>query len=54
MKGSRLHHVTVMSSDLARSIDFYTRALGLALLPRPPFPNAGAWLGGEDYMVHLT
>ncbi|MFN4142435.1 VOC family protein [Aestuariivirga sp.] len=54
MKSSRLHHVTVMSTNLDHSIAFYIQALGLKQLSRPPFPNRGAWLGGEDYMVHLN
>jgi glyoxylase I family protein len=54
MIGSRLHHVTVMSTDVERSIRFYSSALGLKKLLRPPFPNEGAWLGAGDYMVHLN
>ena len=54
MENSRLHHVTVMSKDLDRSIAFYTEALGLQQIERPPFPNKGAWLASANFMVHLN
>ena len=54
MENSRLHHVTVMSNDLDRSIAFYTQALGLQQIERPPFPNKGAWLATADFIVHLN
>lgn len=50
----RLHHVTVMSRDLERTIAFYARALRLGPLDRPPFPNAGAWLANGDLVVHVN
>lgn len=40
----RLDHVTIRSSDLARTLHFYQTALGLCPGPRPPFALAGAWL----------
>jgi catechol 2,3-dioxygenase-like lactoylglutathione lyase family enzyme len=51
---SRLDHVTVLCSDLARSRAFYVKALGLADGERPPFDFPGAWLYvGERPVVHL-
>jgi catechol 2,3-dioxygenase-like lactoylglutathione lyase family enzyme len=51
---SRLDHVTVLCSDLARSRAFYAKALGLADGERPPFDFPGAWLYvGERPVVHL-
>lgn len=28
----RLHHITIVASDAARTVDFYTRVLGLRLV----------------------
>lgn len=39
-----LDHVTIRSSDLARTLHFYQTALGLCPGPRPAFAVAGAWL----------
>jgi glyoxylase I family protein len=54
MKTGKLHHVTVMSTDLDRSVEFYTRALGMTRAERPPFPNVGAWLAAPGFMVHVN
>lgn len=54
MNTGRLHHVTVMSNDLERSVEFYTRALGLTRVERPPFPNPGAWLAAPGFMIHVN
>lgn len=40
----RLDHVSIRTADVARSVDFYARALGLAPGARPPFDFPGAWL----------
>ena len=40
-----LHHVSISCTDLAVSVDFYTRLLGLSVLKRPPFRSRGARLG---------
>ena len=38
-----LRHVNVIVTDLPRSIEFYQKLLGLTMIERPPFKNAGAW-----------
>ncbi len=49
-----LAHVTICTADLATTVAFYERALGLQQVKRPPFPFPGAWLGlGDDAIVHL-
>jgi catechol 2,3-dioxygenase-like lactoylglutathione lyase family enzyme len=49
-----LAHVTIKAADLAATIAFYERVIGLQQVARPPFPFPGAWLGfGEDALVHL-
>jgi catechol 2,3-dioxygenase-like lactoylglutathione lyase family enzyme len=52
---SRIDHVTILCSDLARSRAFYANALGFVDGDRPPFnfPGAWLWLGGRA-VVHLV
>ena len=41
----RLDHGSLLVSDVERSVRFYTGALGLIEVPRPPtFDTPGAWL----------
>lgn len=49
-----IHHVSLNVADTERSLGFYRDTLGLAVLPRPDFPFAGAWLdAGDGRQVHL-
>jgi catechol 2,3-dioxygenase-like lactoylglutathione lyase family enzyme len=48
-----LHHVSIVTRDLTRSIVFYRDVLGLQLIDRPPFKVAGAWLAVGDSQIHL-
>jgi catechol 2,3-dioxygenase-like lactoylglutathione lyase family enzyme len=52
---TRIDHVTILCSDLARSRAFYADALGLVDGDRPPFnfPGAWLWLDGRA-VVHLV
>lgn len=51
----RLDHGGLLVSDVARAVRFYTQALGLEVLERPPtFDTPGAWLRvGEHHQIHL-
>jgi len=49
-----LHHVSVLSTDLERSVDFYSRLFDLTRLERPPFATAGAWFACGDLQVHIN
>jgi catechol 2,3-dioxygenase-like lactoylglutathione lyase family enzyme len=49
-----LHHVSITCTNLAVSIDFYCKVLGLSVLQRPPFKSQGAWLGCGSQHVHLN
>lgn len=40
----RLHHFNIWTSDLAKTLDFYSQVLGLKEGPRPPIPLPGAWM----------
>jgi catechol 2,3-dioxygenase-like lactoylglutathione lyase family enzyme len=52
----RLDHGSLLVSDVERSVRFYTGALGLTEVPRPPtFEAPGAWLAiGETQQLHLV
>ena len=53
MIAQRLHHASFPVSDLARSMDFYGRVLGLQPIARPPLPFPGAWYQAGACEVHL-
>lgn len=49
-----IHHVSLNVSDTDRALGFYRGVLGMALLPRPDFSFAGAWLdAGNGRQIHL-
>jgi len=49
-----LHHVSLLVADVARSLDFYTRVLGLEMdSSRPAMSFDGAWLKVGAQQIHL-
>ncbi|MEQ1769386.1 MAG: VOC family protein [Devosia sp.] len=50
----KLHHVSVIVTDLDRSSAFYRGLFGLSPIERPPFTIPGQWLGVGDLAIHLT
>ncbi len=50
-----LAHVAIKAADLAATIAFYSKVIGLQQVPRPPFDFPGAWLGipGGEALIHL-
>lgn len=51
---TELNHYFVRATDLEATKDFYCKALDLEIMPRPPFPFAGYWLGREGRIwVHM-
>ncbi len=48
-----LHHVSLVVTDLERSLMFYRDVIGLPHIPRPPIPVPGIWLGCGDRQIHL-
>jgi catechol 2,3-dioxygenase-like lactoylglutathione lyase family enzyme len=50
-----LDHVNILTADVARTVDFLTRVLGLEIGPRPPFRSPGAWLYAHgSAVVHVS
>ncbi|WP_417319087.1 VOC family protein [Emcibacter sp.] len=41
---TRIHHYNIWTADLAATLDFYSRVLGLKEGARPPIPLPGAWM----------
>ena len=51
----RLDHGSLLVSDVRRAVAFYTGALGLTEVPRPPtFDAPGAWLQVGEQQIHLV
>jgi catechol 2,3-dioxygenase-like lactoylglutathione lyase family enzyme len=52
-----LYHTAIKTNDLAATVEFYTKVLGLREAPRPDFGYPGAWLAapapGGDPIIHL-
>ncbi len=48
-----LHHVSLLSTDLERSVSFYERVFGLKRIARPDFQTAGAWFACGHLQVHV-
>ncbi|MGF9562617.1 VOC family protein [Neorhizobium sp. JUb45] len=49
-----LHHVSIITADLKKSLPFYCNVFCLSEIPRPDFPVAGAWLACGGLQVHLV
>ena len=49
-----LHHVSIITGNLERSLAFYRGVLGLAQIERPPFDVPGAWLACGPSQLHLV
>ena len=54
MQVQAVHHVSIATRDLERSLTFYSGVLGLTPGPRPNFPVGGAWLDMGSTQVHLV
>ncbi len=51
----RIHHVSLVVTDLERAANFYETTLGLSRLERPPFDFPGIWyaVGDTGQQLHL-
>jgi catechol 2,3-dioxygenase-like lactoylglutathione lyase family enzyme len=54
MKVSSFDHVSLVTTDLDRSIAFYHDILGLHQIQRPAFKSTGAWMSSGSFEIHLT
>jgi catechol 2,3-dioxygenase-like lactoylglutathione lyase family enzyme len=54
MPSLALHHVSIITADLATSLPFYRDVFKLAEIPRPNFPVKGAWLACGSLQIHLV
>lgn len=51
---TELNHYFVRCNDLEVSKDWYCQALGFGIMPRPPFPFRGYWLGvNGKVQIHM-
>jgi len=48
-----LHHVSIVVTDIERSVAFYRDVFGLEQIERPPFSTVGAWFACGALQVHL-
>jgi catechol 2,3-dioxygenase-like lactoylglutathione lyase family enzyme len=53
MSQMTLHHVSIVTTNLERSLAFYRDLFQLNLLQRPQFPSSGAWLDCGGLQLHL-
>ncbi len=55
MPVTTMNHFTILTDDVAATVDFYRDLLGLVDGPRPPFDFPGAWLyAGERPILHVV
>lgn len=54
MSQMTLHHVSIVTTNLERSLAFYRDLFQLNLLQRPLFPSSGAWLDCGGLQLHLV
>ena len=56
MRSYSIDHGSLLVSDVRASVRFFTDALGLVEVPRPPtFDAPGAWLQvGQHHQIHLV
>ena len=52
-----LYHTAIKTNDLAATVEFYTKVLGLREAPRPDVGYPGAWLAapapGGDPIIQI-
>jgi glyoxylase I family protein len=53
MEIRQLHHISLPTTDLERSRQFYREVLALEEIQRPTFPFPGAWFRLGDRELHL-
>ncbi len=51
---TRIHHTTVLVTDLEKADQFYGGVLELPRIPRPDFPSRGLWYEIDGTQLHLV
>ena len=55
MAVSGMNHFTILTDDVPRTVDFYSKFTGLRDGPRPNLGFPGAWLyAGDDAILHVV
>ena len=55
MPVTAMNHFTILTDDVAATVEFYRDLLGLVDGPRPPFTFPGAWLyAGDTPILHVV
>ncbi|MHB8492990.1 MAG: VOC family protein [Casimicrobiaceae bacterium] len=55
MPVTAMNHFTILTDDVAATVDFYRDLLGLVDGPRPPFSFPGAWMySGAAPILHVV
>ncbi len=55
MPATAMNHFTILTDDVAATVDFYRDLLGLVDGPRPPFSFPGAWMySGDAPILHVV
>ena len=55
MPATAMNHFTILTDDVAATVDFYRDLLGLVDGPRPPFSFPGAWMyAGDAPILHVV
>ncbi len=49
-----IDHVTIVSSDLQKTLEFYRDVLGMEHVERPDFGFDGLWLQAGDTQIHVN
>ncbi len=49
----KVHHTTVLVSDLEKADAFSGGVIGLAQVPRPELPSKGIWYELDGVQLHL-
>lgn len=49
-----IDHITIIVSDLEKTVEFYVRKLGMEQVPRPDFDFPGVWFQAGSTQVHAT
>ena len=50
----QIDHITLVSADLEKSVEFFAGLLGMEVVSRPDFPFPERWLQAGSTQIHLN